>query len=56
MEGLIMHKCLPHVAFTLLLLAHFGLAACNTAEGFGEDVQSTGDAIEESAEDVKQKM
>lgn len=51
-----MNKCLSHMAFTVLLLAHFGLAACNTAEGFGEDVQSTGEAIEDSAEDVKQKM
>jgi predicted small secreted protein len=56
MEGLIMNKYLSHMAFTVLLLAHFGLAACNTAEGFGEDVQSTGEAIEDSAEDVKQKM
>lgn len=51
-----MHKGLPHMAFGLLLLASIGLAACNTAEGFGEDVQSGGEAIEDSAEDVKQKM
>ena len=51
-----MHKCLSHLAFAMLLLTSFGLAACNTAEGFGEDVQSGGEAIEESAEDVKQKM
>ena len=27
------------------------LAACNTMAGFGEDVQNTGEAIEEEAED-----
>ncbi len=53
---LTMHKCLSHMALTMLLLASIGLAACNTAEGFGEDVQSGGKAIEDSANDVKQKM
>lgn len=36
-----------------LLLAVLGLSACNTVEGFGEDVQSGGEAIEDTAEDVK---
>jgi len=40
----------------MLLLASFGLAACNTTEGIGEHVQATGNAIEEAAEDVKQKI
>jgi predicted small secreted protein len=26
-----------------------GLAACNTVEGFGEDVEAAGDAIEDEA-------
>jgi len=51
-----MNKILSHTAFTLLLLGSFGLAACNTTEGIGEDVQATGNAIEDSAEDVKQEM
>ncbi len=51
-----MQKILSHSALALLLLASFGIAACNTAEGVGEDVQSTGSAIENTAEDVKQKM
>jgi predicted small secreted protein len=36
------------------LISVFGLlavAGCNTAEGFGRDVKSTGQAIEEEAED-----
>lgn len=32
------------------------LAACNTAEGIGEDVESTGKAIEETAKDTKKKL
>ena len=27
----------------------FGLAGCNTVEGFGEDVEAAGDAIEDEA-------
>lgn len=30
----------------------FTLAACNTVEGVGEDVESAGDAISDTAEDV----
>jgi entericidin B len=29
------------------------LSACNTMEGVGEDMESAGDAIEDSAEDNK---
>lgn len=32
------------------------LAACNTAEGFGKDVERGGEAVQDSAKDVKQKM
>jgi predicted small secreted protein len=28
-----------------------GLTACNTVEGFGEDVEAAGDAIEDEADD-----
>lgn len=35
-------------SFVALLL---GLAGCNTVEGFGEDVESAGDAIEDEADD-----
>lgn len=31
-------------------LAAFTLTACNTTEGFGRDVESTGDAIEDAAD------
>ena len=33
----------------LVLAATLSLAACNTVEGVGKDVESTGEAIEESA-------
>lgn len=38
----------------LAALSLFGLlavAGCNTAEGFGEDVENTGDAIQKEADD-----
>ncbi|RDD60298.1 entericidin A/B family lipoprotein [Ferruginivarius sediminum] len=38
----------------LALISIFGLlavAGCNTAEGFGRDVESAGQAIEEEAEE-----
>lgn len=31
-------------------LSTLALAACNTTEGFGRDVESAGDAIEDAAE------
>lgn len=36
-----------------LLFSILGVAACNTVEGAGEDIQAGGEAIEETAEDVK---
>ena len=35
-------------------LALLALAACNTVEGFGQDVQSGGAAIEDAAEDAQE--
>lgn len=34
----------------LFVLMVLGLAACNTMEGFGEDVEAAGEEIEEEAE------
>ena len=34
----------------LLMFAGAGLAGCNTIEGIGEDMESAGSAIDESAE------
>lgn len=31
-------------------------AACNTIEGAGRDIQSTGDTISDTARDVKNKL
>lgn len=41
---------------TTLLLALLALAACNTIEGAGEDIQGGGEAISDSAADTKQKI
>lgn len=35
------------------LISPVALAACNTTEGFGRDVQKAGEAIEDSAEDAE---
>lgn len=33
------------------LVTVFGLAACNTIEGAGRDIENAGDAIEDAADD-----
>jgi predicted small secreted protein len=41
-----MRKTRPLVAMCALALAALVLAACNTVEGFGEDVENAGKAIQ----------
>lgn len=36
----------------LLMLTALAAAGCNTTEGFGQDVEATGEAIEETARDT----
>lgn len=38
-----------YFALPLLGLGLIALSACNTAEGFGEDVENTGEAIQKEA-------
>lgn len=40
------------VAITLLSMS-LGLAACNTVEGAGQDIENTGEAIQDSANENK---
>lgn len=35
------------------MTAMFGLSACNTMEGAGQDIEAAGSKIEEKAEDAK---
>jgi predicted small secreted protein len=35
-----------------LILMAFAASACNTTRGFGQDVEATGDAIEDTADDA----
>jgi predicted small secreted protein len=42
---------MPRALTAALLTALLGLSACNTMEGFGRDLENTGDAIEEEASD-----
>lgn len=37
----------------LITLTTLSLAACNTVEGAGEDIESAGDAISDSARDTR---
>ena len=39
------------VLLLLAMLSVFGLTGCETMEGFGRDLQTLGDAIEDSASD-----
>ena len=45
-------------AFLALLLSVSAIliAGCNTTRGFGQDVEATGEAIEEAAEEAKEKL
>lgn len=45
-------------AFLALLLGFSALlvAGCNTTRGLGQDVEATGEAIEEAAEKTKEKL
>ncbi|NEX22714.1 entericidin A/B family lipoprotein [Thiorhodococcus mannitoliphagus] len=40
----------------ILLVAMSGLSGCNTIEGAGKDIQSGGDAVSDTARDVKKEM
>lgn len=52
-----MRKIVPF----FLLLGIIGMQAlvltgCNTAEGFGQDVENTGEAMQEGARDAKKEL
>lgn len=42
--------------FVLPLVAMLALAGCNTISGAGKDIEATGDAISDTAEETKDKM
>ena len=44
------------IAFSAMFVAAMLPSACNTVEGVGEDVQAGGEAIEETAQDVKEDI
>ncbi|MEQ8328248.1 entericidin A/B family lipoprotein [Parvibaculum sp.] len=37
----------------VVLLLGFGLAACNTIEGAGQDIENTGEAVQDTANEAK---
>lgn len=42
-------------AFFLFLMS-FAIAGCNTTRGIGQDIEATGETIEEVAEEAKENM
>lgn len=44
------------VLLLLLPLVLLGAGGCNTVEGAGEDIQSGGEAISDTADDVKDEI
>ncbi|MGB5580237.1 MAG: entericidin A/B family lipoprotein [Woeseia sp.] len=44
--------------FYMMILMAFGLsmAACNTTRGFGEDVEATGEAVQDVAENTEEQI
>lgn len=44
------------VLIMLVTLSGFGLTACNTVKGAGQDIKSAGESISKSADKVKKKM
>ena len=46
------HKFLPLIAAAMLGL----LAACNTMQGLGQDIEAGGENLQESAQETKKKL
>ena len=40
----------------LVLLAAFSLSACNTTRGLGEDIEATGEGIQNAAEQAEEEL
>lgn len=51
-----MHKGIPHNFWrnaAVAALLTFATAGCSTVEGFGDDVESAGEAIESAADEAR---
>jgi entericidin B len=51
-----MKRLLQLSAWALLLAGGAFITACNTVEGAGRDVEAAGDAVADTAEDVKDDL
>ena len=45
-----------YLKIVAVLMFLFGAAACNTTRGLGEDVEATGDAIQDTAQDAEDEL
>jgi predicted small secreted protein len=52
-ETLTMKRILTVGSWVMMLASMAFVAACNTVEGAGQDIEATGDAIEDAADDAK---
>ncbi len=53
----VMRKIVPFALLVgIFAVQALALTACNTAEGFGKDVEKTGEAVQDGAKDVKRDM
>lgn len=43
-------------AILISVLLGLGVTACNTAKGVGQDVQATGETIEDAAKDTQEEL
>lgn len=55
--SILMRKMIPFALLAgVFAVQALALTACNTAEGFGKDVENTGEAVQKGARDVKQDL
>ncbi len=51
-----MSQFIHRVAFYALVLAPIGLGARNIVKGVGKDIENSGDAIEDTADDAQEEL
>lgn len=55
--SVVMRKIVPFALLVgIFAVQALALTACNTAEGFGKDVEKTGEAVQGGAKDAKRDL
>jgi predicted small secreted protein len=55
-EGIFLMRKVSSLVVAAAMVAAVALSACNTIQGAGEDVKATGQAVSDTAADVKSDM